>query len=267
MSTIFNDKDNVRRAAVAGSFYPSSSGELTTMVKQMLNDAKTFSVKSNCMIVPHAGYIYSGPVAATAYKTLSSERDNIKRVMIIGPSHHQYFKGLCVHSAKYFETPLGRIELDQEYIKEKIKQKVVHINDEAHNNEHSLEVQLPFLQILLPNIKLVPVLFSDCDISQIINLIEDNWNKETLILISTDLSHFHDYYIARHIDGETVENIMNKNFDKITPDKACGSLALRAALAFASKKNFSIEKLDVRNSGDTAGGTERVVGYGAFALC
>lgn len=252
----------VRPAAVAGMFYPSDPRELESQIDAFLHSAETTTESPKAMIVPHAGYIYSGPVAATAYATLAKNRHRIERVVLIGPDHRVGFRGIAAPSAAWFETPLGRIPVDQQAIGGLAG---VERFDRAHLLEHSLEVHLPFLQKTLDAFTLVPLVIGQAEAGEVAAVLEQLWGgDETLIVVSSDLSHYHDYATASRIDSETTRAIEELNGSDIGPQEACGYIGVRGLLQLARKKGLHEKTADVRNSGDTAGPRDQVVGYGAY---
>lgn len=256
-----------RPAAMAGYFYPDDPAALRRMITELLGppDAKYPAPKA--LIVPHAGYIYSGPVAATAYATLAAARDSLRRVVLLGPAHRVYVRGLALTSADRFETPLGPIEIDQESRRALRGLPQVRIMDEAHAEEHSLEVQLPFLQIALNRFSLVPVVVGEAAPEEVATVLRILWGgDETLIVVSSDLSHYLDYETARRVDAETSAAIVDLRLEAIGPHDACGCAPLRGLLLLGRERDLDVQMLDLRNSGDTAGSRERVVGYGSFAV-
>jgi AmmeMemoRadiSam system protein B len=252
----------VRPAAVAGMFYPDDPQELESQLDSFLTRAGTADSPPKAMIVPHAGYVYSGPVAATAYARLAANRGKIRRVVLIGPDHRVGFRGIAASSADWFETPLGRIPVDQEAID---SLPGVERFDRAHMLEHSLEVHLPFLQKMLDDFSLVPLVVGQAEPEEVAAVLERLWGgEETLIVISSDLSHYHDYATASRIDGETTRAIESFNGSLIGPQEACGYIGVRGLLQVAREKGLRELTADVRNSGDTAGSRDQVVGYGAY---
>ena len=257
----------IKQAAVAGSFYPSDRDELQSMVEKMLDNATNQSPPPKAIMAPHAGYIYSGPIAANAYASLYPVSDSIKKVVLLGPAHRVYLKGMAVSSASHFATPLGDIRINTALRDCVSSLSGVEIMDEAFAQEHSLEVHLPFLQTVLKDFTLLPVVVGDASPDQVAKLIESVWGgKETLIVISTDLSHYHDYQTANHVDTETANFIKQLQYEKIGPKQACGCRPISGLLKIARDNGHEVSILDVRNSGDTAGSDDSVVGYGAFLL-
>jgi AmmeMemoRadiSam system protein B len=256
----------VRPAAVAGTFYPADRDALHAMVSGLLHEAPTSAAPPpKAIIVPHAGYIYSGPIAASAYARLAPLRDTIRRVVLLGPSHRVGFSGIAASSADYFHTPLGDVPLDQELLARVIAQGGVHPLDQAHQMEHSLEVQLPFLQEVLGDFTLLPLVVGDARPEEVAAVLRSVWGgAETLIVVSSDLSHYHDYATAKRMDRATSSAIEALNPEAIGHGDACGRTPLSGLLLLAREKQLRAETIDLRNSGDTAGPHDQVVGYGAY---
>lgn len=257
---------SVRRAAVAGRFYPDDPAELREMVRGFLREAPP-GPPSKAMIVPHAGLVYSGPIAASAYKRLEGAHGRVTRVVLLGPSHRVGFYGLALSSAEHFETPLGRVPLDHEAARAVAHLPQVATIDEAHEREHSLEVQLPFLQEVLGDFTLVPIAVGDTRPDEVAEVIDALWGgDETAILISSDLSHYHDYATARALDEATSRNIEALRPEAIEYGHACGRNPINGLLVSARRRGLHAETIDLRSSGDTAGPRDQVVGYGAYVL-
>jgi hypothetical protein len=257
---------SVRPAAVAGMFYPGDPRTLAAEVDELLGGVDTLAPRlgyPKVLVVPHAGYIYSGPVAARAYDELAPARGIVKRVILLGPVHRVAVKGLALPAADYFDTPLGRIALEKPDLTD--LPQVVR-SDPAHAMEHSLEVQLPFLQKVLGEFSLVPFAVGMASVQDVAQVIERLWGgPETVVVISTDLSHYHNYDEARRIDRATIARIAGFATD-VDHEEACGATPLNGLLHLGKQKNLSIKLLAANNSGDTAGGKGKVVGYSAFAL-
>lgn len=255
-----------RQPAVAGLFYPADPDELQQMVQKMLQGAhKLPGQKVKALIVPHAGYIYSGPVAASAYVQLYPLKDTIKRVVLLGPSHRVAFRGLACSSADYFHTPLGDIPLDRDALDQIGALPQIQMLDQAHQQEHSLEVHLPFLQEILTDFKLVPLVVGDASPDEVAEVLDLLWGgDETLFVISSDLSHYHDYHTAQQMDNQTSYAIESLRPQDIQYDSACGRNPVNGLLRLARKRGLHATTIDLRNSGDTAGPRDQVVGYGAF---
>lgn len=257
---------SVRQAAVAGLFYPGDPQELSQLVDELLDAAPPPSTAPRALIAPHAGYIYSGPVAATAYGQLCAQRETTRRVLLLGPSHRVAFTGLALSSAERYATPVGDVAIDIGACRELLDLPRVGVLDEAHAQEHSLEVHLPFLRAVLDDFLLIPVVVGDADPHDVAQCIESFWDREdTLIVVSSDLSHFLDYETANRVDRETTRAIEGHVQD-IRPQQACGCRAINGLMRVAEDHALDVTTLDLRNSGDTAGDRARVVGYGAYAL-
>lgn len=256
-----------RQPAVAGAFYPADAKQLNALVDHYLNAVKTPSTAPKAIIAPHAGFIYSGPVAASAYARLKQASNIIHRVVLIGPSHRIGFKGLAVSRANSFSTPLGEITLDQQAIAKISTLPYVEYLEKAHTYEHSLEVHLPFLQKTLQSFSLIPIVAGSADAKQVAEVLELLWGgRETLIVISSDLSHYKDYNTARQLDRMTSHHIEQLKYELLDMDAACGQVPVSGLLAVARKKQLTIKTIDLRNSGDTAGDKHSVVGYGAYVI-
>jgi hypothetical protein len=259
----------VRPPAVAGLFYPGNQVELARDVLGMLEQTREAPLAPGfpkALIVPHAGYIYSGQVAANAFALLRPAAGIVKRVVLLGPCHRVAVQGLALPGAAGFETPLGTIPVDEDAVRAIADLPQVVNFPATHAREHSLEVQLPFLQQILREFKLLPLVVGAATPAQVAEVIERLWGgPETLFVISSDLSHYRPYDAAREIDGRTVQAILDFRTD-IDHEQACGATPVTGFLAAAKRRALAIELLDARNSGDTAGGRDRVVGYASFAL-
>lgn len=258
----------VRPPAHAGQFYPANPERLRSEVLAMLADAKTDGgPPPKAIIAPHAGYIYSGPIAASAYARLKPVRDIVRRVVLVGPSHYMWFEGLVAPAAEAFATPLGTVPVDKELISKATTMPQVSIVDHAHAREHSLEVQLPFLQLVLSNFSIAPLLVGHASEQQVGEVIDALWDgPETCVVVSSDLSHYHNYRTAVDMDRQTAEAIKSLRSDLLTEESACGREPIRGLLYVARKRGMVCQIVDLRNSGDTAGPRDRVVGYGAFVF-
>jgi AmmeMemoRadiSam system protein B/AmmeMemoRadiSam system protein A len=260
---------SVRPAAVAGMFYPGDARSLAAEVDELLGGIDTPAPRlgyPKALVVPHAGYIYSGGVAARAYDELAPARGLVKRVVLLGPTHRVAIRGLAAPSVQAFATPLGEVRIDQQAIAAVSELPQVVVNDRAHALEHSLEVQLPFLQKVLGDFALVPFAVGAASVHEVAEVLERLWGgAETLIVISTDLSHYHAYEQARAIDGATLERIAAFATD-LDHEEACGATPLNGLLSSSKRKGLSLRLLAACNSGDTAGGKDRVVGYSSFGL-
>lgn len=258
---------SVRNPAVAGLFYPDDPRELHAMVRDFLGAVHATGTVPKAIIAPHAGYIYSGPIAASAYARIQPARGRITRVVLLGPAHRVGFRGLALSSADCFQTPLGRITVDQEAVKKISALPQVHVMDAAHMQEHSLEVHLPFLQEALGEFSLVPLVVGDAEPNDVAEVLDTLWGgPETLIVISSDLSHYHDYETAQKQDRATSQAIEQLRPDDIEYDSACGRNPVNGLLHVARRLGLKAKTVDLRNSGDTAGDRARVVGYGAYVF-
>ncbi len=260
---------SVRPAAVAGMFYPAAPRELAREVDDMLAHSATSGLAPGfpkALIVPHAGYVYSGSVAAEAYDRLRPARGIVRRVVLLGPCHRVPVRGLALPEATAFATPLGQVPIDQEAVKSLAGLPQVVVSRAVHAEEHALEVQLPFLQRVLGEFSLVPLAVGAATPEQVAEVIDRLWGgAETLIVISSDLSHYHPYEEARAIDRGTAQAILDYSTE-IDHEQACGATPVAGMLLAAKRHRLKVELLDLRNSGDTAGGRGRVVGYAAFAF-
>jgi hypothetical protein len=258
----------VKPPAVAGLFYPSNADQLRRDVDAFLDEAPPREhLVPKALIAPHAGYVYSGSVAATIYRQLRLWETPIQRVVVFGPAHRVGFRGIAVHSADSFRTPLGDVPLERESIEALKLFPFVHELDQAFAEEHCLEVQLPFLQRLLSDFRLIPLLVGQCGYAEVEQLIEQLAAlPETLIVISSDLSHFHDYNRAKQWDAGATQAIEALNAAGLEHEHACGRIPIGGLLGYAKRHGLKVVTLDLRNSGDTAGPKNRVVGYGAYAF-
>lgn len=270
ISVAMKDMDSdrwIRPAAVAGRFYPSDPVELRETVETMLRSAGSAKCHDpQALIAPHAGYIYSGPVAASAYVCWKGLAAPPKRVVLIGPAHFLEVRGVAASSASGFKTPLGTVPVDRESVENLVAQGLVAISDEAHLREHSLEVQLPFLQIVVPGFRIIPLLAGQVDKDTIARVIKQLWNEETRFVISSDLTHYSDYATTQRMDRQTADAIEALEPEKIRPEQACGRESICGLVEAARAARLTSGTLDLRSSGDTAGSRDQVVGYGAFAF-
>ncbi|MSQ52834.1 MAG: AmmeMemoRadiSam system protein B [Betaproteobacteria bacterium] len=260
---------NVRAAAVAGMFYPREpailAGEIADHLEQA-NEDRLCPGFPKIVIVPHAGFIYSGAVAAHAYDLLRPARGIVKQVVLMGPCHRVAVRGLALPGADAFETPLGRIPIDAEGEKLARSLPQVCVSSATHAQEHCIEVQLPYLQQVLGSFSLLPFVVGEASAEQVGEVIEKLWGgDETLFVISSDMSHYHGYDTARAMDQGTAQSIMDLDLG-INHEQACGATPIRGALLVAQRRGLKPRLLDIRNSGDTAGGKDRVVGYASFAI-
>ncbi|HEY5920868.1 MAG TPA: AmmeMemoRadiSam system protein B [Kofleriaceae bacterium] len=253
--------ETVRGPAVAGSFYPASPTELAATVDRLLA-AVNVTPDAPCpkaLIVPHAGYVYSGAIAASAFARVMPHTDRIERVVLVGPAHRVYVEGLVSPGATRLRTPLGELVVDPATA-------TFTANPTAHAREHSLEVELPFLQRVAPRATIVPLAGTRARAEIVGAALEKLWGgPETLIVISSDLSHYLPYAEGRRVDEQTCARITALD-PTIGGEQACGSIGINGLLWVAKRKQLRIELVDLRSSGDTAGSRDEVVGYAAFAL-
>jgi AmmeMemoRadiSam system protein B len=252
-----NAASRIRPAAVAGRFYPADPAELRAEVRRFLADAPHRDGPSpKAVIAPHAGYMYSGPIAGSAFAPWLPDRDRIRRVVLVGPSHRVALRGLAVPSAESFATPLGVVPVDLDLVRTALQQPAVAVMDEAHAFEHALEVELPFLQEVLSEFKILPLVAGEASPEEVARVLDSVWGgEETRFAISSDLSHYLDWDTAGTLDWAGLRE-----------DQACGRVGIRGMLLAAHRRGLAAQTLDLRNSGDTAGPRDRVVGYGAFGI-
>lgn len=265
-----------RLPVAAGRFYPGDPARLDDVVRKLLDEAarrqefdaaRAPAVPPRAIIVPHAGYVFSGPVAASAYARLLPFRDVIRRVVLLGPAHFVNLKGLAVSGADEFITPLGPVPIDREAVANLLELPRVRTVEAAHEREHSLEVHLPFLQAVLSEFRLVPIAAGKAEPEEVAQVIERLWDgSETLFVVSSDLSHYHDYDTAQRLDCETSRAIEELRWDELRGERACGYVPLCGLLKVAGAHGLQVRTIDLRNSGDTAGPRDQVVGYGAFVV-
>lgn len=255
--------------AVAGFFYPRDRDALEKSVRGLLADAPDCAREAapKALIAPHAGYAYSGPVAASAYARFAPLAGRVERVVLLGPTHRVPVRGLAAPTSVAFDTPLGAVPVDRDAIEHALALPQVCLDDAAHAPEHSLEVQLPFLQVVLGRFSLVPLAVGDATAEEVAEVLELLWGgPETRIVVSSDLSHYYDYATARRLDAETCRAIEALAPGALGRESACGRVPLRGLLLAARRRGLHAETLDLRSSGDTAGARDEVVGYGAWAL-
>ena len=262
-------KPSVRAPAVAGTFYPGESRELAQTLAQMLgtaaHDAPERAVPK-ALIAPHAGYIYSGPVAASVYALLAPARRSITRVVLLGPTHRVAVRGLALPASQAFATPLGTVEIDRAAVDTLRGMPQVTVSEQAHALEHSLEVHVPFLQTVLDRFTLVPLAVGHASAQEVAEVLDALWGgPETLIVVSSDLSHYLSYGDAQAVDRATAKAILGFASD-LSHEQACGATPVTGLSQTAKRRGLKAELIDLRNSGDTAGDKNRVVGYGAFAF-
>jgi MEMO1 family protein len=252
-----------RPAAVVGSFYPATAQALQEDVRDLLACAgarRRPAVRG--VIAPHAGYAFSGPVAAEAFACIAGRA--FRRAVIVGPAHYVPFRGIAGPSHASFATPLGPVPVDRAALDALAREGQIIIDDTPHTPEHSVEVELPFLQVALREIPIVPLLVGHAQAGEVASVLERLWDDDTLLVVSSDLSHFEPYEHACHHDALTAERIEALDEAAIGPEDACGHPAIRGALIVAARRRLSVERLDLRNSGDTGAGRASVVGYGAW---
>ncbi len=259
---------SVRPAAVAGMFYPGNPIELASDVNALLADAELRApdLQPKALIVPHAGYIHSGSVAASAYSLLKTMANRIRHVVLLGPTHRVAIRGLALPGVNAFKTPLGMVNIDQAAVQKITHLPQITVSSQAHAQEHSLEVHLPFLQTLLPDFNLLPLAVGMATPKEVAEVLELLWGgSETLIVISSDLSHFLNDDLARQVDAGTASAILELR-QPISHEQACGGTPVNGLILAALHHHLKPHLLDLRNSGDSTGDLTRVVGYGAFAF-
>ena len=260
----------IRKPAVAGLFYEADAAQLLRDVQVLMDGVHSHVDKSvivKALIVPHAGYIYSGSIAATAYATLRERCDTIKRVVLLGPAHRVPVRGLVLPGANRFDTPLGSVAIDHQAVQIVAALPQVATCIDAHAQEHALEVQLPFLQYLLTDFTVLPLVVGIASAEEVAEVLEQVWGgDETLIVISSDLSHYLPYATAQQVDHATVQSILQLR-QSLTHEQACGGTPINGLITASLKRGLKPHLLDLRNSGDTAGSRDRVVGYAAIAIC
>jgi AmmeMemoRadiSam system protein B/AmmeMemoRadiSam system protein A len=259
---------SIRQPQVAGAFYPAGHNECAELVMRCLGAARPSPPgEPKVIVAPHAGYVFSGEIAGTAFAPLAARRARIKRVVIIGPAHRVGFKGLATTSVDAWATPLGTVPVDWAAMHGLLTLPNFRPLDAAFAQEHSLEVHVPFLQRVLDDFAIVPILVGEASHAEVARALELVWGgPETLISISSDLSHFHDYDTARGLDAATSRRIELLKPEEIDGQGACGHRALGGVLERARALDLRVTALDVRNSGDTRGAKDRVVGYGAYVM-
>jgi hypothetical protein len=261
----------VRPPAVAGTFYPADPDELRRWIAAALEEATRRcpapAEPPKAIVAPHAGYVYSGPIAATAYARVARCQEQIERVVLLGPAHRAALQAVAAPAVDAFATPLGLVPIDTVARQQLVDRGRVVISDAAHAVEHSLEVHLPFLQVTLPGVAVLPLAVADVPADGVADVLDHIWGgSETLVVVSTDLSHHYDYATVAALDRETATAIVARRPEPLRPEQACGAYPLRGLLTAARRRGLGVELLDLRSSGDTAGPRDRVVGYGAFAI-
>ena len=256
----------IRQPAVAGAFYPDSAHALHSLIIEMLDDAQARDLSPKVLVVPHASYIYSGPIAASAYRLLKNMKNTIRRVVLLGPAHHTPLESMALPDCDAFSTPLGDIPLDTQTMNHLLTFSQIEKSNIPHVMEHSLEVQCPFLQTCLTDFKLIPIVVGDATSLSVAEVLDYLWGEEeTLFIISSDLSHYHNYEEASYRDNLTVKAIEQLS-SNLTGGQACGCHLLNGMMKVAQRRGMEVITLDVRNSGDTVGDKNRVVGYGSFVI-
>jgi AmmeMemoRadiSam system protein B len=253
----------VRRPAVAGTFYPADPDDLRAAIAAAFAGARPPADGApvpKALVAPHAGYVYSGAVAASAYTRIAPAKNRVERVVLLGPAHRVWVEGVVASGYDTWRTPLGDVAVD--------RPQNVPVDDMAHADEHSLEVHVPFLQtVLRADFTLVPLVVGHASPQHVAQILDDLWGgDETLVVVSTDLSHYHDHATAAQLDRVTAARVAARAYDELGDRDACGVYPLRGLLAAARQRDLAVELLDLRNSGDTAGPHDRVVGYGAWAI-
>jgi MEMO1 family protein len=269
-------RPGARPPAVAGRFYPDDPRELEAVVRGFLAagargdgsspDPRSAPTPPVALVAPHAGYVYSGPVAGSAYRLVVPRRGDVRRVVLLGPSHFVAFRGLALPESAAFDTPLGEHPVDEEGAAALGADPLVRHWDRAHAQEHSLEVQLPFLHVALGAVPILPLVTGEAEPEEIADALARVWDDTTLVVVSSDLSHFLPYDRAREADRRTATAVERLEGDALGPHDACGVVALRGLLEMARRRGLTARCVDLRNSGDTEGSRGRVVGYGAFAF-
>jgi AmmeMemoRadiSam system protein B len=251
---------------VAGLFYAQDPDRLRAEVSELLRDAAVSAAGApKALIVPHAGYVYSGRVAGSGFATLRADAKTITRIVVIGPAHYVHVRGIAAPTVDAFATPLGRVAVDRDALTAPGDLPSVVQTDAPHAPEHALEVELPFLQVILPHFMVVPLVVGEAEPKEVAEVLRRLWaGPETLIVVSSDLSHYHDYETARRIDGATAMAIERGDWKNIGSDRACGFLPVAGLLIEAERRGLRAQRLSLCNSGDTAGSRDRVVGYGAW---
>ena len=259
----------VRMPAHAGTFYPSDPAILKRRVERFIAEADDPSHPGilRAIVAPHAGYDYSGPVAGSAYRAVAPHVDGFRRALVLGPSHRVYFRGVALPASDGFRTPLGDLPVDADLKSAVADLEGVAESEEAHRSEHSVEVQLPFLQVALGSPSILPVVVGDAPAGMLAGFILAALEAcpDTLVVASSDLSHYLPYATAKEQDQNTAKRIQALEPD-ISPEEACGCHPVGGLLEVARRSGWRVDCLDLRNSGDTEGDPDRVVGYGAFAV-
>jgi hypothetical protein len=263
---------DARKPAAAGVFYPADRELLARTVQALLDAAPPASQRGRgarvprAIIVPHGLLGLPGTVAAAAWSRVAPHAARFKRVVLVGPSHHAQFAGIAAPFADSFATPMGQVEVDRIAIETVRRFPQLLLSDEPHEQEPSLEVQLPFVQALLPQVTIVPLVVGEAEDAETAEVLDSLWDDGTLLVVSTDLSHYHDATTAQRLDLATARAIEALDPSKIQEDQACGHAALRGLLVVARARTLRATRLDLRHSGETSGDLGEVIGYGSFAL-
>lgn len=270
-----------RPMAVAGTFYPSAASGIQRLFEQWRMNADsaesggqqtTSDKRPRALIVPHAGYVYSGQVAFESYQLWQASHgapsEEVKTVVVMGPAHRYAFEGIATVSADTLETPLGRLSVDTQLRDELLSEfGSVIVSDEANAPEHSIEVHQPFIKAVLPNVKVLPLLNGDVSVNEVSKVLSKLWSlPDVYFVISSDLSHFHSYAEAQQIDQQTAQLINAGSWQTLNGTRACGYKGIQGLLNLEKSPSFDIQPLQLINSGDTAGDKQRVVGYGSWAI-
>jgi MEMO1 family protein len=260
-------KRNVRLPAVAGSFYPARAGKLRATIDDYLDQANPPALTDvRALIVPHAGYVYSGPIAAFGFKVLADQTPQPSRAVLMGPAHRVWFQGAALGDFEAFKTPLGQVPVDHEMLEQLTEgSSNFHLLPRAHGGEHCLEVQLPFLQIVLSDLTIVPMLFGETNATAAGEALAPHLTEKDVIIVSSDLSHYHPYREAERLDHTFIDAVIRGDKTNVQQGEACGQAPILSLMTIAESKGWEPHLLDYRNSGDTSGNRDQVVGYAAIA--
>ncbi|MGC9398653.1 MAG: AmmeMemoRadiSam system protein B [Anaerolineae bacterium] len=258
----------IRRPAVAGAFYPAQAEQLRAMLHRFLEQADPPPLTGvRALIVPHAGYVYSGPIAAYGYKLLAAQSPSPSRAILMGPSHRVWFQGVALGDYTAFQTPLGPVSVDRAFLQTLAEEDAApfHLLARAHDGEHCLEVQLPFLQMVLPDVAIAPLLFGELEPTKVGEALASHLTEADVIVVSSDLSHYHPYEQAQRLDQAFIEAVLDGDRRRVGQGEACGQAPILSLMTVAEGKGWQPHLLDYRNSGDTSGERRQVVGYTAIA--
>lgn len=257
----------VRPPAVAGAFYPASADRVRRMIEGYLADAPELDLPPpRAVVAPHAGYVYSGPTAGYAFKAVASLPHKKRTVYLLGPAHRAWFRGVALGAYSAFRTPLGDVPVATDRIEELVERSPLYAAaPEAHAEEHCLEVEVPFLQMTLPDFQLVPMLFGEVDPRAVGEELSEHLGADDFVVVSSDLSHFFDYQTAQRLDRGLLDAVLAGDEAGVLGGEACGRAPMVALMEIARRKGWTPHLLDYRNSGDTAGDKWRVVGYASIA--